>query len=151
MAGKTFRFSLDQVLTVRAHESRQAEQALTQALLVRRDHEARLADAEATLPALAERAPQPGAAGPADFRRHAAAREEAFRAREQARRALAAAEGREAQAREALTEARRPEEALRTLRDEEAAAHHRAAALAEAAFLDDQASAAYCRQLRAAR
>lgn len=151
MAGKTFRFSLDPVLSFRAHEAEKAEQALSKALAERRRHEAVLADAEALLPTLAGKAPAPGTAGPDDFRRHAAAREQAFRAREQARRALSAAERREAQARTALAEARRPEEALRTLRDEEATAHRRAVAHAEAAFLDEQASAAYARQLRAAR
>lgn len=148
MAGKKFRFSLDHVLAVRSHAARQAEQALAAALHDRRDHEARLAQAEATLPALAERAPAPGTAAPADFRRFAATQQEAFRARARARRALEAAHHREAEARTALTEARRPEEALHTLREQEADAHRRAAQSAELAFLDDQAAAAYCRQLR---
>lgn len=150
MAGKAFRFSLDHVLALRAHEAQEAERALARALLARRDRESALADAEASLPALADRAPA-GSAAPVDFRRYAAAREAALRTREQARRALADAEGREARAREALADARRPEEALQTLRDEEVSTHKRATANAEAAFLDDQATAAYVRQLRSAR
>ena len=151
MAGKKFRFSLDHVLAIRTHAAQQAEQTLAAALADRVGHEMRLAQTEAALPELAEHAPVQGSAAPEDFRRFAVARQEAFRSRAEARRALDAAQRREATARTALSEARRPEEALHTLREQEATAHRRAAQTAELAFLDDQASAAYCRQLRTAR
>lgn len=148
MTGKKFRFSLDRVLALRRHEAQQAEHALSDALRDRRNHEARLADAEAFLPALTQGAPIAGAAAPADFRRYAATQQAALRDRDQARQALDASLRREAAARSALVEAKRPEEALDTLREQEVSAHRRSAQRAEIAFLDDQAAAAYCRQLR---
>ena len=149
MPGKKFRFSLDPVLAVRGHEARQAEQALAAALQARQGEEARLARVEAALPALAERAPTSGAAAPGDFRRFAAVQQAAFRDRASARRAVQTAHDHEARARAALVEARQPEEALVALRDREAAAHRRAAERSELAFLDDQATAAFCRRRRA--
>ena len=149
MAVKKFRFSLEQVLTVRRHEAERAEQRLAKALQARRDREARLDDAERALRTVLEEAPAPGAVTPAAFRRHAATQHEAMRLRKQASHALDVARMKEREAYRALLDARRPQEALHTLRDQQQQAHRQAALRAEAEFLDDQATAAYCRQLRA--
>ncbi len=147
MAGRKFRFSLDAVLRLRRHEAEQAERALAQVARLRQDREAHLAAAEDALRALPDAA---GLAGtPADFRRTAAARSEVMDVRAQARRALEAARQREGAARRALVEARRPEEALESLRERQEEAHRQAALRAEAGVLDEHATAAYCRQLRA--
>lgn len=148
MAGKKFRFSLDNLLRLRRHQAEQAEQTLAGALRTRQEHEAHLEAAETTMQALAEEAPTPGTGTPAEFRRFAATQQEAFRARTQAREALETAQRREAAARHALVKARQPEEALHTLRTREQAAHHQTRQRVETAVLDDQATAAYCRQLR---
>ncbi|NNF58192.1 MAG: flagellar export protein FliJ [Rhodothermaceae bacterium] len=148
MAGKKFRFSLDHLLRLRRHQAEQAEQALAGAIRTRHDHEARLEAAEDMVQTLAAEAPTPGTGTPADFRRFAATQQEAFRARTQARAALEVAQREESDARRALVKARQPEEALHTLQTREQAAHHQGQQRAETAILDDQANAAYCRQLR---
>lgn len=144
MAGKKFRFSLEQVLSLRRHETERAEQSLARAQQARLAREAHLDEAEATLQTLTQDAP--GTGTPHDFRRFAATQQEAMRARARARMALDAAHQHESKARTGLVEARRPEEALHTLREKEEARHRRAREHAEIAFLDDQASSAYLRQ-----
>lgn len=148
MAGRKFRFSLDPVLKLRQHEAEQAEQALAHALRLRQDREAHLEAADALLRAL----PTEGAARksetPADFRRFAATQNEAMRARKQASKALEAARHRERDARRALLAARRPEDALHTLRDQQEQTHRYEQQRVESNQLDDQATAAYCRQMR---
>ena len=147
MAGKKFRFPLEPVLTLRRHEAERAELTLAKALQTRREREAHLDAAEHALRTLAADAPAPST--PADLRRFAASQHEALHARRQAAHALLVARQRERDAHHALVEARRPEEALSTLRDQQASVHQKAAQRAEFDVLDDQATAAYCRQLRA--
>lgn len=145
MSGKKFHFSLDSVLTVRRHQAAKAEQAVAAALQARQSEEARLAEAEARLARLDAPAPG-GALAPADFQRLAAHRHEAMQARTGVRRTLDAAQRREASARRALTDARRPEEALTTLRDGEWDAFRLAALRAEDAVLDEFATGAHARR-----
>jgi flagellar FliJ protein len=145
MSGKKFRFSLDSVLTVRRHAAAKAEQAVAAALQARRAEEARLAEAEERLTRLD--APAPGAAlAPADFQRLAGHRHDAMQARAAVRRTLDAARRRESAAHRALTDARRPEEALTTLRDGEWDAFRLAALRAEDAAIDEFATAAHARR-----
>ena len=145
MSGKKFRFTLDSVLTVRRHQTAKAEQVVAAAITARRNEEERLAAAEQRLAAL------PGAnagdvLGPADFQRQAAHRQEAMQARAAVRRSLDMARRRETTAHTALTDARRPEEALSTLRENEWDAFRKEALRAEEATLDEFAVVRHARR-----
>lgn len=148
MPGKKFRFSLEPVLALRRKAAERAERGLANALRARQDREQRLGDAEDALRALRTDADPGTEPTPASFRRFAAAQQEGFRARTDARDALTSAQRTEEQARRALVAARQPEEALTTLRDDEEASHRATRQHAERATLDDQATAAYCRKRR---
>ena len=146
MAGKRFRFSLDQLLRLRRHETARAEQEVAAAIATRRDREEEVQQVEDRLHGLADAAPDPAIATPKAFRRHAALRDAVLEERRRARHALQAARRTEARAREALVEARRPEEALDRLREREQAAHRRARRRAEDAAMDEQAGSAHHRR-----
>ena len=121
MAGKTFRFSLQKVLDLRARQAEEAERTLSRAVRARREQEERVAAIRARRRAAcddASSAPAGATLGPATLRRRAGH----FAAR------------------------RRPEEALRVLRDQEARAHRMARDKAELEFLDEQATSAHVRK-----
>ena len=148
MAGKKFRFSLEPVLKLRRHVAERAEMDLAGALRIRSDQQAEFDAADSAVKSFAEDAPVRHLRTPASFRRLAAMQQEVFRARAEARVALEAAQHRATKARVALLAARKPEEALHTLRAREEATHRSNRLRTELAALDDQATAAYCRQLQ---
>lgn len=149
MPGKTFRFSLQKVLDLRQREAEEAERALGRAVRARREQEEHLAALRARRAATCDAAPG-GALGPATLRRHAGYLDDLRRAELDAARRLDRLVREEEAARHALAARRQPEEALHTLRDQEATAHRRTQAEAELAFLDEQAVSGHVRKHRPA-
>lgn len=153
MAGRTFRFSLQNVLELRRREADSAELELSHAVRARRDQEAALEEVRRHRASACDAA---GASGrtpsdPASLRRSAGFLDDLRASEHEAGRRLERLLREEAEARRALVARRRPEEALRLLRDREADAHHRAIAEAEMAFLDEQAITGHARRQRASR
>ncbi|MEM1042271.1 MAG: flagellar export protein FliJ [Bacteroidota bacterium] len=147
MAGKTFRFSLQSVLDLRRREVEEAEHALGRAVQERREREEHLA-ATRRKRAEAHAAMPDGPIDPTVLRRRAGFLGDLRSAEAEAARRLDVVREQETEARCALTARRQPEEALRVLRDQEASAHRRAQAKAEADFLDEQASTRHRRRIR---
>lgn len=144
MAGKSFRFPLQTVLTLREREAEAAAAALGEAARARRAQEEHL---EATRARRAAAAVVPtGRLAPADLRRQAGFLTDLRLAEREAERDLGQLARREEEARRTLSEKRRPELALRTLRDAQHEAFRAAEESAERRLLDEQAVARYARR-----
>lgn len=139
MSGKRFRFSLQRVLEHRRRTTGEAEGALSQTRQARQAQEKRVAAARRQLHALQAQAPAPATTSLRGLRQHEARCQAARRACRNALTELDALLEREAAAQRRLLEARRNEESLTTLREQEHARHRKARAATEAAFLDEQA------------
>lgn len=150
MAGKTFRFSLQSVLDLRRREAEEAEHALGRAMQERRAHEEQLASASQQRAEACAEAPE----GPTDstmLRRRADFLNDLRETEAEAARSLTAVREHESKARRTLTVLRQPEEALKVLRHQEATAHRRTQAKAEAAFLDEQSATRHRHKHRISR
>lgn len=146
MAGKKFRFSLESVLKLRKHETEQARQALGRTLGERKDREAHVRESQQRIAGLADRAPTKGVLSPTAFRRQAAFQQDALKAYEKACQELDSVRQKERAARQHLRVRHGDEESIRTLRQQEHDEHKKAAADADAAFLDDQAISSFFRK-----
>lgn len=145
MADKPFVFSLASVLHLREHESEQARIALARVVRKRQEQQHQVQAAEERLNQLLQAGPT-GTKGPTSFRHFDAHCRSARRALEKARTKLAELRAAEETAHTNVVLRHQAEEALRTLQDQEAAAHREAREAREARFLDDQAVASYRRQ-----
>ena len=139
MSGKKFRFSLQSVLQLRRHEVERAERQLTHLLVTYKNQQDTVAAARASLQELQEDAPGRGIVDPQTVRRHYARRQEAQQAIAAAQKRLENVRRQVEESRTHLRERRRAEESLQTLYDKEKARHDKEQALADAAFLDEQA------------
>ena len=136
MSGRSFRFSLAPVMTLRDRAVEAAQHALGATVARRR------AAQEAVERTSHERSPSTPASGTVQSLRAAASHRECLaRARADARRALDQARDAEARQRKALAAAVRDREALAALRETAAGAHRQDALRAETATLDDLALA----------
>lgn len=148
MAGKKFRFSLDSVLRLREHETRQVREEMAAILRERYEQEALVEQARQRLDALVRAMPT-GALAQRTLRQYDLYRQEAQQAYAAARARLQHLDAREAETRAQLLEKRSAEETLRHLYEQEADQHRREEALAETSFLDEQAISSYYRQRKA--
>lgn len=146
MAGKRFKFGLENVLKLRRHETERARQVLLDAALERERHEMLLADAQRRLQNLADATASNGTVGTLTFRQRDAFRRDAQRAREQAERALKQKQNVEDEARMQLVNRRRAEEALQNLHDQQKEEHQREQDALDLAFLDEQALSGFTRK-----
>ncbi len=149
MPGKTFRFSLQTVLDLRRRETEAAERALGRTVQARRSQEERLAAARRDRADACAETPA-GALDSAALRRRAGHLRDLRSSEAAAARRLDAVRQQEAEARRTLVARRRPEEALKVLRDQHVSAFERARSKAETAFLDEQATTGHHRNQRAA-
>ena len=149
MAGKKFRFSLDSVLRLREHETRQAREELSAILHQKQAQEACVEEARHRLDELLHATPT-GAVGQHRLRQFDAFRQAARQACSEAAARLAHLARLEEEARAQLMERRSAEETLRHLYEEEASRHRRDEDVAETSFLDEQALTSYYRQRKAA-
>jgi len=149
MAGKKFRFSLDSVLRLREHETRQAREELAAAMQEWQAQAQRVEEARLYLEDLLRAMPT-GSLDQRALRQFDLYRQAAQQAYADARARLDHLARREEEARAQLMERRSAEETLRHLYDQEAAQHRKDAELAETDFLDEQALTSYFRQRKAA-
>ena len=149
MAGKKFRFSLDSVLRLREHETRQAREELAAILQQQQEQQARIEEAQRRLEAVLRTMPT-GAVGQRALRQFDHYRQDARQVCDEAAARLQHLSRLEEEARAQLMQKRSAEETLRHLYEEEAAQHQRDEAAAEMSFLDEQALTSYFRQRNAA-
>ncbi len=146
MAGKRFKFDLENVLKLRRHETERARQVLLDAAIERERHESLLADSQRRLQEITKSTTSTGTVGSITFRQHDAFRRDAQRALQQAMRALKQKQQEEEAARQQLVDRRRAEEALQNLHDQQKEAHRREQETVELAFLDEQALSSFARK-----
>ncbi len=146
MAGKRFKFALENVLKLRHHEAERARQDFLNAAAERERQEQAVAAARLRLHELIAAPAQAGPVGPVMLRQRDAFRRDAQRACLQAERALTEKKTHEEKARLQLVERRRAEEALQNLRDQRRDEHVREQDAQDLSFLDDQAISIYGRK-----
>ena len=145
MAGKKFRFSLDSVLKLRAHETEIAREAMGWAVRKRQEQELEVQKARQRLQELAKKRLY-GAIDSMALRHHDAFRRDAQKIIEEAKQELLQAIQNEENARQIVVKKRREEESLQKLYEKEEMAHRKEMETAENQFLDEQAITSYCRQ-----
>jgi len=141
-----FRFSLAQVLKWRRHQTKQAQQAFLAAQQSRLAQEREIEHIEEALQELLEQSKQPTSTDPGYFRRLAAARLALQRRHAQEKQTLERLIREEEKAQKQLLEARKAEEALKTLQTLEYERHKQHLLEQERDFMDEQALQTFLRK-----
>lgn len=149
MVGKKFRFSLDTVLKLRAHETECARQDLGIVREQLREQEERLERAKADLGELSGKKVF-GSVGQRSLSRSDAFRREAQERLDEERRRLKHLKELEEDARLRLVEKKGAEEAIQGLREQEEEKYWKSYYSTETGILDEQAIAGYTRRKRVA-
>ena len=149
MIGKKFRFSLETVLKLRAHETECARQDLGAIREHIREQEERIEAAMANLDELSRRKVT-GSVGQKSLSRSDAYRREAQERLDEERRRLEHMKELEEDARLRLVEKKGAEEAIQRLREQEEEKYWKTYYSVETGILDEQAIAGYTRRKRAA-